>query len=117
VPRIREPLERKLPDSCLPAPASAVIPFWDRPYRTVDDAIQEGLLADISDPDVVRLPPSVGSIEQWVNSVDVLSSAGRGDRPCRPPTWHGPALIPAEVPHGVHAPDNKPFATADTMAG
>jgi len=61
----------------LPAPESAVIPFFDRPYRTVDQAVPRGLLAGITDPDVARLPPMVGSIEQWVDCTDVLSSPGR----------------------------------------
>jgi uncharacterized protein DUF4037 len=61
----------------LPAPASAVIPFFDRPYRTVDQAVPGELLASIADPDVVRLPPLVGAIEQWADSTDVLSSPGR----------------------------------------
>jgi hypothetical protein len=61
----------------LPAPERAVIPFFDRPYRTIDRAVQEGLFEDISDPDVARLPPLVGSIEQWADSVDVLSSPDR----------------------------------------
>jgi hypothetical protein len=61
----------------LPAPESAVIPFFDRPYRTVDRAVPQGLLSGITDPDVARLPPMVGSIEQWVDSTDVLSSPGR----------------------------------------
>lgn len=60
----------------LPAPASAVIPFWDRPYRTVDGAVFESLLSAITNPDVASLP-TVGSIEQWVSSVDVLSSPPR----------------------------------------
>lgn len=60
-----------------PAPESAVIPFFDRPYRTVDRAVPQGLLAGITDPDVARLPPMVGSIEQWIDSTDVLSSSGR----------------------------------------
>lgn len=60
-----------------PAPESAVIPFFDRPYRTVDQAVPQGLLAGITDPDVARLPPMAGSIEQRVDSTDVLSSPGR----------------------------------------
>jgi Domain of unknown function (DUF4037) len=60
----------------LPAPPRAVIPFWDRPYRTVDEAVRESLLSAITDPDVARLP-AVGSVEQWVSSVDVLSSPVR----------------------------------------
>ena len=61
----------------LPAPESAVIPFFDRPYRTVDQAVPQGLLATITDPDVARLPPMVGAIEQWADSTDVLSSPVR----------------------------------------
>jgi hypothetical protein len=61
----------------LPAPESAVIPFFNRPYRTVDQAVPQALLAGITDPDVARLPPAVGSIEQWVDSTDVLSHPGR----------------------------------------
>jgi Domain of unknown function (DUF4037) len=61
----------------LPVPASAVIPFWGRPYRTVDDAVAESLLADISDAEVIRLPAGVGSIEQWVGNVDVLANPAR----------------------------------------
>jgi hypothetical protein len=60
----------------LPSPASAVIRFWDRPYRTVDDAVCQSLLSAISDPEVNRLP-IVGSIEQWVSNVKVLSSPTR----------------------------------------
>ncbi|HEX4094124.1 MAG TPA: DUF4037 domain-containing protein [Trebonia sp.] len=61
----------------LPAPESAVIPFFDRPYRTVDEAVPRGLLAAITDPEVARLPPMVGSVGQWVDSTDVLSPSGR----------------------------------------
>jgi hypothetical protein len=61
----------------LPAPASAVTRFWDRPYRTVDQAVYEALLADITDPQVTKLPTGVGSIEQWASSVDVLARPAR----------------------------------------
>ncbi len=59
-----------------PAPAAVVIPFFDRPYRTVDGAVLAGLLAAITDPDVARLP-LIGSVEQWADSTDVLSSPSR----------------------------------------
>ena len=59
-----------------PAPADAVITFFDRPYRTIDGAVPEQLLAGITDPDVARLP-LVGSIEQWADSTDVLANPGR----------------------------------------
>jgi Domain of unknown function (DUF4037) len=61
----------------LPAPAPAVTRFWDRPYRTVDQAVQQALLADITDPHVSRLPTSIGSVDQWANSVDALASPAR----------------------------------------
>jgi uncharacterized protein DUF4037 len=61
----------------LPTPESTVIPFYDRPYRALDEAVPQALLDGIADPHVRRLPPMVGSIEQWVDSVDVLSSPGR----------------------------------------
>jgi hypothetical protein len=60
----------------LPAPASAVTRFWDRPYRSIDQAVQQALLAGITNPDLTRLPP-VGSIEQWTCSVDILASPAR----------------------------------------
>jgi hypothetical protein len=60
-----------------PAPEAAVIPFFGRPYRTVDDAVPQALLASITDPDVASLPPLVGSVEQWIDSTDVLCGPGR----------------------------------------
>jgi Domain of unknown function (DUF4037) len=64
-------------DRGLPAPRAAVIPFFDRPYRTLDEAVPRALLNGITDPDVARLPPMIGSLEQWIDSTDVLSSPGR----------------------------------------
>jgi hypothetical protein len=61
----------------LPAPGSAVVPFFDRPYRTLDEAVPRALLDGITDPEVARLPPMIGSLEQWIDSTDVLSSPGR----------------------------------------
>ena len=61
----------------LPAPAAAVVPFWDRPYRTVDETVKQLLLASITDPKVARLPAPVGSVEQWASSVDILASPAR----------------------------------------
>jgi hypothetical protein len=52
-----------------------VTQFWDRPYRTVDDAVSRALLAAITDPQVTSLP-LIGSVEQWVSSVDILASPG-----------------------------------------
>lgn len=61
----------------LPAPAAAVVPFWDRPYRGVDEAVAGALLAGITDPAVAALPAGVGSIEQWADSTDVLAKPAR----------------------------------------
>jgi len=61
----------------LPAPAAAVIPFWDRPYRTVDDAIQQALLTGITDPELIALPAGIGSVEQWAANDDVLAHPER----------------------------------------
>ncbi|ACQ79627.1 conserved hypothetical protein [Beutenbergia cavernae DSM 12333] len=55
----------------LPAPASGTQPFFDRPFRTVpDDWV--GAMLDGVPPDLAALP-RVGSVEQWVSSVDVLA--------------------------------------------
>ena len=76
----------------LPAPAPAVTPFWDRPYRTVSGEIHQALLASITDPQVTRLPAGIGSIEQWADSVDVLPHPARR-RALRVAyqAWTGPA--------------------------
>jgi Domain of unknown function (DUF4037) len=64
-------------DQGLPSPGPAVAPFWDRPYRHINPAVLRALTADISDPDLVRLPPGVGSIEQWVGNAEILSHPHR----------------------------------------
>ena len=61
----------------LAGPRAATVPFWARPYRTVDEAVPRELLAAVSDPEVTRLPPLVGSVEQWADGTDVLSNPGR----------------------------------------
>jgi hypothetical protein len=61
----------------LPAPAAAVTPFWDRPYRTVDPAIADGLLAAVTDPQIATLPGGIGSVEQWADNDDVLAHPER----------------------------------------
>ncbi|GAA3521513.1 DUF4037 domain-containing protein [Actinocatenispora rupis] len=55
-------------DRGLPAPR--VVPFFDRPYRSVE--VPGELLGELTDPDLTGLPP-VGSLEQWVDSTDVLA--------------------------------------------
>lgn len=53
-------------------PAVRVVPFFDRPYRTIDETVCADLLTGVTDPDLTGLP-LVGSIEQWVDSTDVLA--------------------------------------------
>jgi Domain of unknown function (DUF4037) len=61
----------------LAPPPPAVVAFFSRPYLTVDQAVPDGLLAGVTDPEVARLPRFAGSVEQWAGSTDVLSSGGR----------------------------------------
>ncbi|MGH3682320.1 MAG: hypothetical protein ACRDT2_18960, partial [Natronosporangium sp.] len=42
-------------------------------YRTVAEAVPQALLATVTDPALSRLPVLAGSVEQWVDSVDVLT--------------------------------------------
>ncbi|MDQ1645330.1 MAG: hypothetical protein QOJ50_1514 [Cryptosporangiaceae bacterium] len=64
-------------DRGLPAPAHPVIPFFGRAYLGVEPAIAAGLRALVTDPEVLALPPGVGSLEQWTGHTAVLSSPGR----------------------------------------
>ena len=60
----------------LPTVDAVVAPFWDRPFLGLG-GVPEVLLDSIADPVVRALPPRVGSIEQWVDNVDVLVSGPR----------------------------------------
>ena len=42
-----------------------------------DSAVVAALLASVTDPDVRALLPGVGSVEQWVDNVDVLAHPER----------------------------------------
>lgn len=57
----------------LPSVDTPVVPFWDRPYRSIEENLVVVLTEAITDPAVAALPPGVGSVEQWVDNVDVLS--------------------------------------------
>ena len=83
----------------LPTGSEAVEPFFTRPFVGVRESVGRLLLAGVSDPLVRRLPAGVGSVEQWVDSVDVLADPDRrvrvaqlwrsllatDDRPTEPP--------------------------------
>jgi hypothetical protein len=55
----------------LPAPETATTGFMDRPFRAVHREMQPGLLAEITDPEVARLPRGIGAIEQWTDCHDI----------------------------------------------
>jgi len=57
----------------LPTPAEAVTSFWDRPYRTVSDAVPGLLRAAISDPALAGLTLAAGNVEQWVDGIELLA--------------------------------------------
>lgn len=61
----------------LPTGHEALEPFWDRPFCGVRRSVTELLLDAVTDPLVRRLPVGVGSVEQWVDSVDVLTDNRR----------------------------------------
>lgn len=61
----------------LPGPQRAVTTFWDRPLRGLNLDVIGALLAGIADPEVRRLPRGVGSVAQWIDSVDVLTMPAR----------------------------------------
>lgn len=63
-------------DRSLPVPTPGVVPFWNRPYRTVSDEVSALLLTGITDPVLIRLPV-VGSVEQWVDNPVVLAHPHR----------------------------------------
>jgi hypothetical protein len=70
--------------------------FWDRPYRTVDQAVSEALLADITDPHVTRLPALIGSVEQWASTGMSQSDLGRALAPLLGRPWSRQAVSAAE---------------------
>jgi hypothetical protein len=52
--------------------------FHDRPFYVIHgEQFAEAISAGINDEAVKRLPPGVGSVDQWIDSTDVLSASGR----------------------------------------
>lgn len=60
-------------------PAPVVVSFFDRPFVTPNNEIPAVLRRDISDAEV-RGFPAVGAVEQWCDSVDLLSYPQRRAR-------------------------------------
>ena len=58
-------------------------PFFDRPFLGIRAAVPGLLLDDVTDPFVRALPAGVGSVEQWVDNVRVLTDAPRRVRAAR----------------------------------
>lgn len=61
----------------LPVPDAVVTAFYDRPYRIVSPDVASGLLAQITDPELARLPVRAGSVGQWADCVDVTGDPER----------------------------------------
>lgn len=62
-------------DRGLPGPPTGTIVFFDRPYRTVDEDWAADVLAAL--PPDLRALPTVGSVEHWVASFEVLARPER----------------------------------------
>jgi hypothetical protein len=50
-------------------------PFFERPFLGIRAPVPDLLLRAVTDPLVQALPPGVGSVEQWVDNVRVLTNA------------------------------------------
>ena len=81
-------LARLQRESGLPAPASAVEPFHDRPYVHLERGLVPALLGTLDSPEVRALPVGVGSVEQQTDNVDVLTRPGRRRALTRATTTH-----------------------------
>lgn len=57
----------------LPTGAEVIQAFIGRQFAAVAPSVGELLLSDVKDPLLRRLPAGMGSVEQWVDNVDVLS--------------------------------------------
>lgn|GEM_PF-998791 len=73
-----------------PAPGSAVIPFFDRPYRTVDQQVPQGLIAAITDPMLHGCRPWWARLSSGPTAL-MSCPAQPAARPCRRLTGPGPA--------------------------
>ncbi|WP_205706828.1 DUF4037 domain-containing protein [Kineococcus vitellinus] len=67
----------------LPAVGPATEPFHARPARSVPQALLDALTGAVGDERVRALPLGVGSVEQWVDAVDVLVDGERRLRAAR----------------------------------
>ena len=61
-------------DVGLPTGPKVIQPFFERPFYVVSDTVVATLTDSITDPRVRQLAAGVGSIEQWVDNVTVLTT-------------------------------------------
>ncbi|MDM7854400.1 DUF4037 domain-containing protein [Cellulomonas alba] len=72
-----EELARLQADAGLPSCEEPIVPFWDRPYLSVEPTLVPAIHASITDPAAQGLPRGLGSIEQRTDNVDILVDAHR----------------------------------------
>ncbi len=61
--------------------STAVRPFYGRPFLVIDgERFSRAIRAQLTDPEVLRLPPDVGSVDQFVDATDVLAQGERRAR-------------------------------------
>jgi Domain of unknown function (DUF4037) len=70
-------LIRRQAEVGLPVVEPVTIPFFDRPFLTVNPAVAEALTFGLTDPWLRRLPVGIGSIEQWCDNADLLAHPER----------------------------------------
>ncbi len=61
----------------LPTGEHALEPFYERPFIGVRASVLGSLRTAVTDAQLLVLPPEVGSVEQWVDAVDVLAPPQR----------------------------------------
>ncbi len=55
--------------------------YYDRPFQVIrGERFAEAIRAGITDPEILALPPNIGSVDQWVDSTDVLGQSARRQR-------------------------------------
>ena len=58
-----------------PAIDPSVRPYFNRPFLVLGSRrFADACYAAIDDPEVARLPPGVGAVDQWVDNTDVFQS-------------------------------------------
>jgi len=67
--------------SITPPLPTEVTPFFDRPFQVIQAGrFSDALRAQITDRDVLALPPHLGGLDQWTSSTEVYNNLRRLDR-------------------------------------